>query len=71
MNDLVTWFASVLPKTYEYREMFFYGILTTLGAHVASECQVLRRARRNRLGKCRTRVQPFRYDLDQYLFRAL
>lgn len=36
MNDLVTWFVSVLPKTYEYREMFFYGILTTLGVSAVS-----------------------------------
>lgn len=36
MNDLITWISTVLPKTYEYREMFFYGILTTLGVTALS-----------------------------------
>ncbi|XXQ67660.1 amino acid ABC transporter permease [Neisseriaceae bacterium B1] len=36
MNDLITWFSTVLPKTFEYREMFFYGILTTLGITAVS-----------------------------------
>lgn len=31
MNEFINWFSTVLPRTYEYREMFFYGILTTLG----------------------------------------
>ncbi|MDO4434654.1 MAG: amino acid ABC transporter permease [Alysiella sp.] len=36
MNDLITWLSTVLPRTYEYREMFAYGIMLTLGVTAVS-----------------------------------
>ncbi|MDO5355878.1 MAG: amino acid ABC transporter permease [Conchiformibius sp.] len=34
--EIVSWFAAKFPELYEYREMFFYGALTTLGLTAVS-----------------------------------
>lgn len=36
MSELINWFSTVLPRTYEYREMFLHGILITLGITAVS-----------------------------------